>query len=187
MKKGSMWANLATSGSCLTSSRISSVLTSTAQQGKHVSNRMKIERCKMTPTLKRFPLPNVCNKSFSFGFIDCPDTLGCINICTGWRPHLRYQSVTRCRHTRPNRNAKDISHLWDTRSDGSEHVGHVDLMSTSNSTSPFTPQTERVLVFFEAVLPENLATHRLRPFCGDRLDWLCSQVNKSTKQSTVSM
>lgn len=58
-----MWTDLATSGSCLTSNRRSSVFKRMAQQGKHASNKMKIDRCRMTPTLSRFPLPKVWNQS----------------------------------------------------------------------------------------------------------------------------
>lgn len=44
-------AHLATSASCRTASRMTSVLRRTAQHGKHASNKMSTARCITTPTI----------------------------------------------------------------------------------------------------------------------------------------
>jgi len=98
---------LATSGSCLTANRMPSVLTRIAQQGKHASNKIRIARWRMTPTLKRLLLPNVWKqRAFSY-FVDTSYQME----NKVWGSYLRHQSITCWSQTSSNRYTCDINNL----------------------------------------------------------------------------
>lgn len=145
-----MRANLATSGSCLTSSRISSVLTSRAQQGKHVSNRMKIDRCRMMPTLRRFPLPNVWNTPSFFRFVS--------RLSWHFGPSVKAEGLTwdiRVSHAAAKPVPIDMPRTFVTwgggaNRGGSECVGRLDLISLFTIVSDWAPRAPFTLAQSDA-------------------------------------